>query len=154
STVLHTLVSCMGESLGVCGTDTVLPVVPMFHAAAWGLPFDAVATGAKVVLPGPHLDARSLVELMATERVTMAGGVPTIWLGILPLRAAERGRFDLKSIRSMVIGGSAAPPSLIEGFRARHGREVTHAGGMTEPTPLGPVARLKPHLAGTDAAAQ
>jgi fatty-acyl-CoA synthase len=150
SIVLHTLASCMGDVLGVCEPDVVLPVVPMFHAAAWGLPFDAVATGAKIVMPGPHLDPPSLLDLMAQERVTLAGGVPTIWLGILALLDKEPRRWDLSSLRSMVIGGSAAPPALIDGFLKRHGLLVTHAWGMSEMNPLGTVARLKRHHANAD----
>ncbi len=146
STVLHALGACMRDNLGIACTDTVLPVVPMFHAAAWGLTFASVATGAKLVMPGPHLDPTSLLDLMATERVTFAGGVPTIWIGILDLLDKEPKRFDLGAMRTMVIGGSAAPPALIEGFRVRHGLEVTHAWGMTETSPLGTVARLKPQL--------
>ncbi len=143
SIVLHTLVSCMRDTLGVGEADTVLPVVPMFHAAAWGLPFDAIATGAKLVFPGPHLDPGSLLELMAKERVTVAGGVPTIWLGILAMLDADPKKFDLSAIRAMVIGGSAAPASLIDGFKKRHDLSVQHAWGMTETSPLGTVSRTK-----------
>jgi fatty-acyl-CoA synthase len=146
SIVLHTLTSCMGDVLGVRDRDTVLPVVPMFHAAAWGLPFDAIATGAKLLFPGPHLDPLSLLELMASERVTIAGGVPTIWLGILALMDQEPQRWNLGSVHTMVIGGSAAPPALIEGFQKRHNLTVLHAWGMTELNPLGTVARVKPTL--------
>ncbi len=154
SIVLHTLVSCMSDTLGVRDSDTVLPVVPQFHAAAWGLVFDAIATGAKLVLPGPHLDPHSLLDLMAGERVTLAGGVPTIWLGILALLDQEPKRWDLSSIRSMAIGGSAAPPALIEGFQQRHHLTVLHAWGMTEMSPVGTVARVKPHLKAADAPTQ
>ncbi|MDY7232436.1 long-chain fatty acid--CoA ligase [Hyalangium rubrum] len=150
SIVLHTLASCMVDVLGIREADVVLPVVPMFHAAAWGLPFDAVATGAKIVLPGPHLDPASLLELMAHERVTVAGGVPTIWLGILAMLDQEPKRWDLSAMRSMLIGGSAAPASLIDGFLRRHGLEVTHAWGMTEMNPIGTIARLKGHHAGVN----
>jgi fatty-acyl-CoA synthase len=153
SIVLHTLVSCMRDTLSVGEDDVVLPVVPMFHAMAWGLPFCAVATGAKLVLPGPHLDPTSLLDLMAKERVTIAGGVPTIWLGILATLDGAPKAFDLSAMRSMVIGGSAAPASLIDGFKARHGLDVTHAWGMTETNPLGTVARVK-RTVGEDAAAR
>jgi fatty-acyl-CoA synthase len=144
--VLHTLVCCLPEVTGLRESDTVMPVVPMFHAAAWGLPFDAVLTGAKIVFPGPHLDPPSLLDLMAAEKVTLAGGVPTIWLGILALLDQSPDKWDLSSMRSMVIGGSAAPPSLIDGFRKRHQLEVLHAWGMTEMNPLGTLARLKGDL--------
>jgi fatty-acyl-CoA synthase len=143
STALHTLAVCMADALGVSESDAILPVVPMFHAAAWGLPFAAAAVGSKVVFPGPHLDAKSLLELMAGERVTLAGGVPTIWLGILAALDAEPSRYDLSSMRAMVIGGSAAPPAMIDGFKRRHNLDVTHAWGMTETNPLGTLARLR-----------
>ncbi|CAM4503985.1 long-chain fatty acid--CoA ligase [Corallococcus exiguus] len=146
SIVLHSLVCCMPEVLGLRESDTVLAVVPMFHAAAWGLPFDALLTGAKQVLPGPHLDPQSLLELMQNEKVTVAGGVPTIWLGILAQLDREPGKWDLSRMRHMVIGGSAAPPALIDGFRKRHGQNVLHAWGMTEMNPVGTLARLKGDL--------
>jgi fatty-acyl-CoA synthase len=151
STVLHALVATMPDITGACMTDVVLPVVPMFHAAAWGIPYIAAAAGAKIVFPGPHLDAPSLVDLMESERVTIAGGVPTIWLGILQLldAAASEGRKrDLSSVRHMMIGGSAAPPAMMQGFQERHGLIVRHAWGMTETNPIGTVARVKPHLRG------
>ncbi|MCC7539645.1 MAG: long-chain fatty acid--CoA ligase [Deltaproteobacteria bacterium] len=152
STVLHTLVACMRDTIGVGEDDVVLPVVPMFHAAAWGLPYSAVATGAKLVFPGPHLDPASLLDLMAREKVTLAAGVPTIWIGILAALDAAPGTHDLSSMRTMIIGGSAAPASMIEGFQKRHGLEVTHAWGMTETNPLGTVARVKRSVAGRDEA--
>ena len=141
SCVLHTLAECMNDTLGVSESDTLLPVVPMFHAAAWGLPFSAVFTGSKLVFPGPHLDPQSILDLTAGERVTLAAGVPTIWLGILALLDQEPQRWDLRSVRSMVIGGAAAPPAMIEGFLHRHGLVVTHAWGMTEMNPVGTLAR-------------
>ncbi|NUQ79698.1 MAG: long-chain fatty acid--CoA ligase [Polyangiaceae bacterium] len=150
STVLHTLAACMADALGISERDTVLPVVPMFHAAAWGLPYTAAATGAKIVFPGPHLDPKSLLELMEGEKATIAGGVPTIWLGILAMLDQEPGRFDLSSMRSMVIGGSAAPPAMIDGFKRRHRLDVTHAWGMTETNPLGTLARLRKAHDGAD----
>lgn len=146
STMLHALVGAMPNHIGSSVDDVMLPVVPMFHAAAWGIPFIAALSGAKLVFPGPHLDAASLVTLMASERVTVAAGVPTIWLGILALLDAEKGKHDLSSVRTMVIGGSAAPPAMMQGFKERHGLVVTHAWGMTETNPLGTVARPKPHL--------
>jgi fatty-acyl-CoA synthase len=146
STVLHALGAAMRDTLGISCHDTVFPVVPMFHAAAWGLPYIAALTGAKIVFPGPHLDPKSLVELMASEKVTCAAGVPTIWIGILALLDAAPKTHDLSSVRQMVIGGSAAPASMIRGFSERHGLTVTHAWGMTETNPLGTVAQLKPGL--------
>jgi fatty-acyl-CoA synthase len=151
STVLHALVASLPNHIGVSTDDVVLPVVPMFHASAWGLPYAAVLCGAKLVFPGPHLDPASVVGLMADERVTVAAGVPTIWIGILHLLDAAPKAHDLSCVRTMVIGGAAAPPSMIEGFSRRHGLEVTHAWGMTETNPLGTLARVKPHLRGEPA---
>jgi fatty-acyl-CoA synthase len=148
STVLHTLVASTRDTIGVGEADTVLPVVPMFHANAWGLPFCAVMSGAKLVFPGPHLDAASIVDLMQRESVTVAAGVPTIWIGILALLDQEK--VPLPAMRSMIIGGSAAPAGLIDGFRVRHGLEVTHAWGMTETNPLGTLARVKRSLSHLD----
>jgi fatty-acyl-CoA synthase len=148
SSVLHALGACLADSLGVSMNDTVLPVVPMFHANAWGLPHACAAVGAKIVFPGPKLDPASLLDLMASEKVTCAGGVPTIWLGILALLDEHPKKWDLSSLRQMVVGGSAAPPAMIEGFQKRHGLTVTHAWGMTETQPLGSVAKLKPSMAG------
>jgi fatty-acyl-CoA synthase len=150
STTLHTLVACTADALAVSEADAIFPVVPMFHAAAWGLPFAAVSAGSKLVFPGPHLDPPSLLDLMAAEKVTVAGGVPTIWIGILALLDQDPKRWDLSSMRSMVIGGSAAPPAMIDGFAKRHGLGVTHAWGMTETNPLATLARLKRHLATAD----
>ncbi len=146
STTLHTLVSCMTDTLGVSQNDTILPVVPMFHANAWGLPYTAVCVGSKLVFPGPKVDPISLLDLMASEKVTIAAGVPTIWLGILAQLDENPSKWDLSAIRSMVIGGAAAPPSMIAGFLERHRLTVTHAWGMTETNPLGTLARLKHHL--------
>jgi fatty-acyl-CoA synthase len=119
----------------------------MFHAAAWGTPFASLASGAKLVFGGGHFDAVTLLDLMQNERVTFSAGVPTIWIGILAALDAEPKRWDLSAMRTMAIGGSAAPPALIDGFRARHGLEVTHAWGMTETSPVGTLARVKRHLA-------
>jgi fatty-acyl-CoA synthase len=113
---LHTLASCMNGTLGLSETDVALPVVPMFHANAWGYPFTCTLVGAKQVFPGPFLDPPSLLEALEQEGVTMTAGVPTIWLGILQLLDAEPDKYDLSKIRCMVVGGSAAPRSMIEGF--------------------------------------
>ncbi|HXN45783.1 MAG TPA: AMP-binding protein, partial [Bryobacteraceae bacterium] len=129
--VLHAMAIALPDCFSLAQADTVLPVVPMFHANAWGLPHSCAAVGAKVVFPGPKLDPESLLDLMASERVTCAGGVPTIWLGILALLDAHPKKWDLSSLRQMVVGGSAAPASMMEGFEKRHGLIVTHAWGMT-----------------------
>jgi fatty-acyl-CoA synthase len=139
---VHSLASTQSGTLGISERDTVLPVVPMFHANAWGFPFTCTLVGAKQVFPGPHLDPETLLDAFESERVTVTGGVPTIWLGILQMLDAEPDRYDLSSLRSMIVGGSAAPRSMIEGFQTRHGLHVTHAWGMTEMSPLGTVSEL------------
>ena len=144
---VHSLASTQSGTLGIQETDTVLPVVPMFHANAWGFPFTCTLVGAKQVFPGPHLDPESLLDAFERERVTVTGGVPTIWMGILQLLDADPGRFDLSSLRSMIVGGSAAPRAMIEGFEQRHGLHVCHAWGMTEMSPLGTVSELTSELA-------
>jgi fatty-acyl-CoA synthase len=143
---LHSLASTQYGCLGISEADTVLPVVPMFHANAWGFPFTNTLAGAKQVFPGPHLDPESLLDAFEQEQVTFTGGVPTIWLGILQMLDAQPDRWDLSSLRTMVVGGSAAPRSMIEGFQRRHGLHVTHAWGMTEMSPLGTVAELTSDL--------
>jgi fatty-acyl-CoA synthase len=154
SSTLHAIGVCMADTLGLSGSDAVMPVVPMFHANAWGLPHACACVGAKIVYPGPKLDPESLLDLMAAEKVTCAAGVPTIWLGILALLDAHPKRWDLSSLRRMVVGGSAAPPAMIEGFQKRHGLEVLHAWGMTEMSPIGTVARVKGKLLKADEATQ
>jgi fatty-acyl-CoA synthase len=144
---VHSLASTQAGTLGISEQDTVLPVVPMFHANAWGFPFTCTLVGAKQVFPGPHLDPESLLDAFERERVTVTGGVPTIWMGILQLLDAEPKRFDLSNLRSMIVGGSAAPRAMIEGFERRHGLHVTHAWGMTEMAPLGTVSELTSALA-------
>jgi fatty-acyl-CoA synthase len=139
---VHSLASTQSGTLGISERDTVLPVVPMFHANAWGFPFTCTLVGAKQVFPGPHLDPETLLDAFVRERVTVTGGVPTIWMGILQMLDADPERFDLSSVRSMIVGGSAAPRAMIEGFEQRHGLHVTHAWGMTEMAPLGTVSEL------------
>jgi fatty-acyl-CoA synthase len=147
SSVLHALMAALPDSNAIAAADTVLPVVPMFHANAWGLPHVCAAVGAKMVFPGPKLDPESLLDLMASEKVTFSAGVPTIWIGILAMLDAHPKRWDLSQLRQMVIGGAAAPPALIDAFQKRHGLSVLHAWGMTETNPLGTISRVKPHLA-------
>ena len=138
STVLHSLAQALIKPLGFSVTerDALMPVVPMFHAMAWGYPYTCAMMGAKLVFPGPHLDAESLLEDIAQEGVTVSAGIPTVWLGMLGLLDREPDRFDLSSLRSMLVGGSAAPRSLIAGFRQRHGVQIVHGWGMTETSPL------------------
>jgi len=145
SLVLHSLVAAMPDQLGVASRDTILPVVPMFHVNAWGLPYTATLAGAELVLPGPKLDPVSVLDLMAEERVTMSAGVPTVWMALLQALNAEPDRWDLSSLRRLIVGGSAVPRSLLEGFD-RHGLTIIQAWGMTETSPLGTVCRLPADL--------
>ncbi|MBI3941863.1 MAG: long-chain fatty acid--CoA ligase [Chloroflexi bacterium] len=142
--VLHSFSECMADSVGLTERDTVMPVVPMFHANAWGLPFAATMVGSRQVYPGPHLQPRDLAELIQEEKVTVAAGVPTIWLGLYHL--LERERYDISSLRVMPVGGSAAPRSMIEGYQKNLGAYILHAWGMTEMTPIGTVSQLKSHM--------
>ncbi|CAM3608463.1 long-chain fatty acid--CoA ligase [Hydrogenibacillus schlegelii] len=145
--VLHSIVSAMADGLGVRESDAVLPVVPMFHVNAWGLPYTTTLVGAKHVLPGMHLDPASLLEAFQAERVTLTAGVPTIWLGVLQRLDQNPGAYDLSALRALLVGGAAAPAGMIRGFQERHGLTVVHAWGMTETTPLGTIAFLSPETA-------
>ena len=142
STVLHSMMAAMGNTFALSEKDCVLPVVPMFHVNAWGLPFASVLVGAKLMMPGPHLDPESMLEDLEHEEVTFTAGVPTVFLAVLQALDAEPDRYDLTKLRSMVIGGSAAPKGVIEAFEKRHGVDVVHAWGMTEMSPIGTVANL------------
>ena len=135
STVLHAYAINQADVFGLRASDRVLPVVPMFHVNAWGCPFAAPIAGASLILPGRHLDGASLATLMNQERVTVSAGVPTIWLGLLAHLRASGTR--LETVRSLVIGGSACPPMLIDAFAREYGIRVDHAWGMTEMSPLG-----------------
>ena len=139
--VLHSLVAALPDQLAVSARDTILPVVPMFHANAWGLPYAAALAGARLVLPGPRLDPDSVLDLLADERVTMTAGVPTVWMGMLAAIDAEPYRWDLSALDRLVVGGAAVPQSMFEGYD-RHGLTVIQAWGMTETAPLGTVCRL------------
>ena len=146
STILHAYASCLPDAFGFSARDCILPVVPMFHVNAWGIPYAAPLVGAKLVLPGPNLDGRSLYELFEAEQVTFSGGVPTIWFGLLNHLESHQLRFS--TLKRTVIGGSACPPAMINAFREDYGVEVLHAWGMTELSPLGSVCSLQnKHLA-------
>jgi acyl-CoA synthetase (AMP-forming)/AMP-acid ligase II len=146
STVLHALASAMPDGLSVSARDAILPVVPMFHVNAWGLPYSAAMTGAKLVFPGPAMDGKSIYELIETEKVNFAAGVPTVWQMLLSYVQASGLRFS--ALKRTVIGGSACPPAMITAFNDVYGVEVLHAWGMTEMSPLGTVCTLKnKHLA-------
>ncbi len=135
SIAVHALT--VGPGIGLTPADTVLPVVPMFHANAWCFPFSCTIVGAKQVFPGPHLDPVSLLEAFEQERVTVSAGVPTIWMGILQALDASPDGWDLSSMRTMTVGGAAPPQAMIEGFGERHGLHLVHGWGMTEMTPVG-----------------
>ncbi len=139
STWLHTLGCTTADSLGVSERDTVLPVVPMFHANAWGLAHAAVAAGAKLVMPGPDLSAKAIADLIEAERVSIAAGVPTIWMGVLD----ELDGRDVSALRAIPCGGSAVPRSLSEGFREKVGIPLLQAWGMTETSPIASVAHIR-----------
>ena len=142
SMVLHTFGVMMADTIGVCERDVVLPVVPMFHANAWGLAHAGVATGATLVMPGADLSPVALAKLIEEERVTVAAGVPTIWMGVLPELAGR----DVSALRSIPCGGSAVPRSLSEGYREQTGMPILQAWGMTETSPIAAVCHIKSTL--------
>jgi acyl-CoA synthetase (AMP-forming)/AMP-acid ligase II len=142
STVLHSFAAAMQDGLNVCGMDAVLPIVPMFHVNAWGLPYVACMVGAKLVLPGPSLDGTSLFELIEGEGVTVAAGVPTVWQGLLAHVESHAARFS--TLKRTIIGGSACPPALMRTLQERYGVRVSHAWGMTELSPLGVSCTFRP----------
>jgi fatty-acyl-CoA synthase len=146
STVLHAYAAALPDVMNLSARDAVLPVVPMFHVNAWGIPYAAALTGCKLVFPGPALDGKSVYELVEAEGVTFAAGVPTVWQMLLAHMAAHGLRFS--TLQRTLIGGSACPPAMIQAFREQHGVDVLHAWGMTEMSPLGTVCTLKnKHLA-------
>jgi 3-(methylthio)propionyl---CoA ligase len=140
STVLHAYASAMPNALNISAMDTVLPVVPMFHVNAWGLPYSVLLAGAKLVFPGAALDGKSLYELFEAEGVTFSAGVPTVWLGLINY-VIENG-LEFSTFRRTVIGGSACSPAMMDTLIDRFGIEVVHAWGMTEMSPLGTTASL------------
>jgi acyl-CoA synthetase (AMP-forming)/AMP-acid ligase II len=141
STVLHAYAAALPDTFNLSARDVVLPVVPMFHVNAWGLPYSCPLTGAKMVFPGPHLDGKSLHDLFEAEGVTLSAGVPTVWLGLLAYMKERNLRFS--TLKCVVIGGSACPPAMIRAFQDDYGVEVRHAWGMTEMSPLGSFAVAK-----------
>jgi len=143
STVLHSLASAMPDALNVSARDVVLPVVPMFHVNAWGLPYSVPLTGAKMVFPGAALDGKSIYELFENEKVTFSAGVPTVWLGLLNYVGHNNLKFS--TFKRTVIGGSACPPAMMKTLRHQYGVEVVHAWGMTEMSPLGTACTLQAH---------
>ncbi|MFB9240404.1 3-(methylthio)propionyl-CoA ligase [Massilia antarctica] len=146
STVLHAYGSAMPNALNVSSADTVLPVVPMFHVNAWGLPYSVLLSGAKMVYPGAALDGKSLYELFEAEKVTFSAGVPTVWLGLI--NHALQNQLQFSTFRRTVIGGSACPPAMMDTLIDKFNVEVIHAWGMTEMSPLGTAGGLQTkHLA-------
>jgi acyl-CoA synthetase (AMP-forming)/AMP-acid ligase II len=145
SNVLHAYAGCMGDAVGVSAKDTILAVVPMFHANAWGLPYNAGMTGTKLVFPGPKMgDAETLVDLINSEGVTMAAGVPTVWTLLLNYLAQSGKR--VPTLKKTLIGGSAVPISMIRTFEESYGVKVLQGWGMTETSPLGTVGTLRPEM--------
>jgi fatty-acyl-CoA synthase len=152
STLLHTFAIALPDALNCSGRDVILPVVPMFHVNAWGLPYAACMMGSKMVFPGPGLDGKSLYELFETEKVTMSAGVPTVWQGLLTY--VESNDLKFSTMRRTVIGGSACPPAMMKKFEEQYGVHVLHAWGMTEMSPVGTVATLKSKHTGASAETQ
>ena len=141
STVLHAYAINAADVMGLRSADRAMPVVPMFHVNAWGMPYAAVMSGASLVLPGRHLDGASVFDLLTTERVTFSAGVPTVWQGLLQFLRQSGQR--IPGPLRLVCGGSACPPALIEAFRDEQGVRIDHAWGMTETSPLGTYASPK-----------
>jgi len=140
----HTMATLPESGIGVGPDDVVMPVVPMFHVNAWGMPFSTTAAGAKHVYPGPAPEPEDIANLIENEGVTLTAGVPTVWLGLLEY--AEENEVDLSSLERIIIGGSAAPESVIRTFDEEYDVTVLHAWGMTEMSPIGTVAHLKPGM--------
>ena len=146
SNYLHTIGQCMADGMGVRMSDTVMAVVPMFHANAWGLPYCGCMLGYKQVFPGPTMDGATICQLLQDEKVTVTAGVPTIWMGVKAEIEANPGKYDFSSLRAMTCGGSAPPRALIDWLETNLNIEFIQAWGMTETSPLGSVARLKPKM--------
>jgi 3-(methylthio)propionyl---CoA ligase len=146
STLLHAYAACLPDALNLSARDVVMPVVPMFHVNAWGLPYSCALAGAKLVFPGAGMDGASLFELFEKEKVSVSAGVPTIWLGLL--NHVKQSQLKFSTLTRTVIGGSACPPAMIRSFQEEFGVQVLHAWGMTEMSPLGTVCTFKgKHLA-------
>lgn len=148
SNVLHTLVTLAPDVMGIGAADVVLPVVPMFHANAWGLAFSCPAVGAKMVMPGAQMDGASIYQLLNEEKVTITAAVPTVWLMLLTY--LQENRLELPYLKKVVIGGSAVPERILRTFEVDYGVDVVHAWGMTETSPLGTLGSLMPHMQDAD----
>lgn len=144
SNVMHTLITMIKDAMGMGAEDVVLPIVPMFHANAWGLAFSCPAGGANMVMPGAQMDGASIYELLDTEKVTISAAVPTVWLGLLQhLRA---NNLKLPHLKRVVIGGSAVPEAILRAFEVEYDVDVIHGWGMTETSPLGTLGTVPPHM--------
>jgi fatty-acyl-CoA synthase len=148
SNVLHCLASALADTIGVTASDRVLPVVPMFHVNAWGFPYACAMVGADLVMPGRFMAPEPIAKLIESERVTVAGAVPTIWMGLL--QWADEHKPDLSSLRTVVCGGAAVPESLMRAFEERHGVKIIQAWGMTETSPIGAVANPPAEAEGSE----
>ncbi len=142
SNVIHAMMAAMPDAMGISSRDVILPVVPMFHANAWGLGQSAPMIGAKMVMPGGKMDGASIYELLDTEKVTFSAAVPTVWLMLL--QHLEANNLSLPHLNKVVIGGSACPRAITEKFEKNYGVQVIHAWGMTEMSPLGSLCTMKP----------
>ncbi|TFB14611.1 fatty-acid--CoA ligase [Filobacillus milosensis] len=140
---LHSFALGLSDSAAISESDVVMPVVPMFHVNAWGMPFASTWFGSTQVMPGPAFTPELLAELITSEKVTITAGVPTIWLGLLKELDANAARYDMSSLRAVLCGGSAAPMGMIRAFETKHNVPFIHAYGMTETTPLATLSRLK-----------
>ncbi len=152
STLIHAYALSAADVFGLRSVDRVMPVVPMFHVNAWGLPYCAPLAGASIVMPGRHLDGPSVHRMMQEERVTFSAGVPTVWMGLLQHLRSTGSRLD--TLQRLVTGGSACPPMLAEAFEHEYGVQVIHAWGMTETSPLGTIFAPKPGFEALPAAEQ
>ncbi len=151
SMVLHSLAAALPDVLEIRESDCILPVVPMFHANSWGIPYAAAMVGPKLVFPGPFLDPASLLETFEQEGVTVTAGVPTIWQGLLQTLDADPTKYDLSKMRNLIVGGSAVPMGMLKDMEENHGLHITQAWGMTETSPLGTVSGLNAELRGLSA---
>ena len=148
SNFLHTLMVLQATVVGAAPGEVILPVVPMFHANAWGMAFAGPAAGAKLVMPGARMDGAALYELIVSEGVTFSAAVPTVWQGLLA--HLRENRLQIPTMKRVLIGGSAVPESLIRAFHDEFGVEVTHAWGMTETSPVASVCTMPPELSALD----
>lgn len=146
SNYLHTITGGLPDALALRRDDTVMAVVPMFHANAWGLPYICMMLGLKQVFPGPTMDGASVCQLLQDEHVTFTGGVPTIWMGVISELQANPGKYDLSNLREMICGGSSPPRAMIDWLETNLGVDFIQAWGMTETSPLGTICRLKPKM--------